>query len=214
MIEGITRNIAALSVLGLMYAAAFNVGYFASFGLHFIGVMDVTNFVYSFAFLLVFFGAFASTILIGANKLVVGPNYWASGKRAGRSFIAAAIVTLPLYWYFRGYQEAVLIAVTSYVFAVCGGMAFIYGQWAQTKRLKMQWLAVLVVGSLIGLAIVGRAFGEQQKLSRHHYTFATKSGNINGAAMLRSSSIGFLISVNGMVQFIASSEVKSVTLEK
>ncbi|WLB57471.1 hypothetical protein [Bradyrhizobium japonicum] len=43
--------IPAISVLALLILSIFNIGYFSKVGLHFLGVMDLTNLVYSFSFI-------------------------------------------------------------------------------------------------------------------------------------------------------------------
>jgi hypothetical protein len=214
MIEGIAKNIAALTLLGLLYTATFNVGYFAAFGAHFIGVMDASNFVNSFAFLLIFIALLVAIILFIGNYFLTGQHIWEKSVRVAWVLAAMAIMLVAGYLIFKDYVLGALLIGVSYVSAFAAGAFLIYGQWADTRRLKIQWLSVLFIGSLLGLAVVGRAFGEQQKLSGRLYTFATKGGNIVGAAMLRASSNGFLISVNGQVQFIASSEVRSVIEER
>jgi hypothetical protein len=214
MIEGVTKNIAVLSLLGLIYTATFNVGYFAAVGVHFIGVMDASNFVNSFAFMLMFFMVTALLMLLGANLLHRRKDIWGASKLYAVMSGISAVASAAAYVSFKGYSLAVVLVLVSYTLALCAGASPIYGYWAKTRHLKMQWLLVLFIISLFGMVGVGRAFGEQQKLLNRHYTFATKSGNIIGAAMLRAASSGFLIAVDGEVQFIASSEVKSVTEER
>src|ERR1700722_10290338 len=115
MIEGIAKNIAALTLLGLLYTATFNVGYFAAFGAHFIGVMDASNFVNSFAFLLIFIALLVAIILFIGNYFLTGQHIWEKSVRVAWVLAAMAIMLVAGYLIFKDYVLGALLIGVSYV---------------------------------------------------------------------------------------------------
>lgn len=78
MLENISRYWAQVSLAALAIAASFNIGDFGRIGMHSIGVVDLSNVVYSFAsvfgFLTAWMVFFSVIMLRDLTSLLGGPS--------------------------------------------------------------------------------------------------------------------------------------------
>jgi hypothetical protein len=111
MLENYSKYVPLLTLITLAIISAFNIGYFWKVGVHFIGVMDLTNVIYSFALLFPFVIvlAFLFTSDLVTNALIF---VYLKSETATRSEIL------------RGIGLPVLLS-----FVLIGAMGMIFWGW-------------------------------------------------------------------------------------
>lgn len=223
VVKGALSRLPQISLVALLLTAIFNVGFYSEVGLHFIGTMDFTNFIYSFAlvfsvllgftqsffFLTGEFLAFASQPHVAWPKM----RYWLAiyaaliivvflaGALAPRKYVPEIFlfanpwgeVTL-----FTGFTIIQLMA--SYV-------------WYKGEVFTWADLGYSLFPVFFAVFWWGKATAYSQVFSSQRYTLTTHQSVLNGASLVRTSPAGFLISVDGTIMFFPISEIRSVIAE-
>jgi len=212
------RFLPYVSLISLAIVAVFNIGYFSAIGIHFIGVIDISNLVYSFG--LVF------PIVTTAIQVSLGPlfdflkfsksdNAWEKYRKISLrvvfpSILVAfvALVLATLYWDWRAQNGlvALLLAAMSVNFAASAMMYF-----RRTEIIDWSDIGWSLATMLIAISYTGRAVAYQQIHDKNNsFLVATKELTLVDVRLVRSSSNGFLVVAAGRIMFIPKDEVRFV----
>jgi hypothetical protein len=209
MLDWLTRYISGISVLSIAGLSVFNVGYFWRIGLHYLGLTDFSNVVYSFGL--------AAVVLAALSLFLPAVVGHFAGISAGAT--RRAIWTTYVVLIFAGVLAWVsLFGLSSHLSQDSGMLiAMIFGLFALVSRL---WLRFKALGdrsaystsfatllSVLTVFQAGLVVCDLQIASIDTYNFNTKSGPINEARIIRSSSNGFILFVDGRSMFLPLSEV-------
>ncbi len=212
-----------ISLLAVFLTAVFNVGYYTEIGLHFIGLMDFTNFVYSFALIFLIFimamqGAFglAESFL----KFSTQPDAaWARLRKINLVgfglilFFGAIILSAPKdispikYAGNSPAPTADLYAIFAIMQVTAGYLWFKLGIFTLADVGYVGFPVIFAVFSM------GKVIAYNQIFSTQHYTLTTEKSVIAGAALVRTSPEGFLIAHDGTIMFIPMREVSTIEAE-
>jgi hypothetical protein len=206
MIDFITRYVSAISLAIATTLSIFNIGYFWKIGLPFLGLIDLSNLVYSL-------GVSLTVLSIG-----VFVTSWVIRKSAGSTpkqlVIAAVGVALSTWGVMkftpRTLEPQFLENAAILIGFLLSASAFAGRVWDQ-RAWHWRNLTVLV---FVWTAIIFQAGVCQAVLDltdRFKYVVSTKSGVIDAARILRTSSAGFLLFADGKVRFVPHGEIKDVT---
>jgi hypothetical protein len=204
-----------VSLATLAAISLFNVGYFSEIGLHFAGVVDLTNLVYSFG--LVF-------------PIVVGLLQAASGNLIGLLFIFAK--NEDAYKKFRKFLLWVMLpgfvfGVAAFIYfgrepshevvaAIFLGFFLVALQGAiidfhRSQKSDWGWAALAMAFALICIVYVGRAVAYNQVHDlKNSYSLTTKELTLANVRLIRSSSNGFIVVVADRIMFFPREEIKHI----
>jgi hypothetical protein len=207
VIDNLSRYVSTISLAIVSTLAIFNIGYFWKIGIHFLGLIDISNLVYSLGIALTALSIGAAiTTLVARVKM-----------RWLQLLLAALGATLSI-WGIIHFQPrtldpqlpqnfAILIgfilpwaAYTSRVIALEGAP-----RWSNLAWIALGWWAVIFQAGICQVSV--------ELADRFMYIVNTKTGVIENARILRSSSAGFLLAVDGRILFIPQGEIKAVSLE-
>jgi len=212
----------AISILAVLILSIFNIGYFSKIGLHFIGVMDITNLVYSFSFVV--------TILAGS----LGFYFWGgyveaiiknAGDRAGikkiiwvvLAFIGGSLLCIAGISYFfpdlapKHVSVERMIATPSVIFAIVM-LAIDHADFKRTGKIGVSAGFSSIAFTVLAIYYVGRAVAEHEIYSAkttYNFTLKETTEPVVGK-ILRASSAGFLIFTDKRVMFVPQGEIKQV----
>jgi hypothetical protein len=211
MIDFVTRYISAISLAVAAALSIFNIGYYWKIGLHFLGLADLTNLVYS--------AGLSSTVLIlwgGIVALVVRRQPSLPGIIIGLAGCCA--FSLWGIWHIQPRNSEPQFWEN---LALLLGLAFGGAYFTAWVRLRQRSTGstdqidkVILAASLtVTMFQAGMFSAAIELIDRYTYLVSTKAGVINHARILRSSSAGFLLSFEGKVMFIPQGEIRSVMSE-
>lgn len=215
--EYVSTLLPSISVAALVLVSIFNIGYFSNIGLHFLGLIDLTNIVYSVGLV---FGGLLLAVNLLATMLEVT-------MKLAKDEATTVIVSR---WFSAGVAAFGAVATTWVSLQPSGSsdtiaaiLLFLVFTWAVTKALlrlktrneiRFSELMMVTVAALSADFAIGRAVAEKQLLQQSQlYTFFTKSGVVYGVTLVRSSSSGFIIANNRRTSFLSKDEVKSIVSE-
>jgi hypothetical protein len=209
MVDLISRYISVISIAIASALSIFNIGYYWKIGIHFLGITDLTNLVYSAGLSLTVvavWGAIAAfivnrelpnvlhLILVGAGSILAGYSLFRVDSRSTEPDLAM-----------HGLAVLGLAVSTSSFFA-----------WTRRRRSQSgSWegydLIVLAITLFITTFEAGAFVAALELSDRVTYVVSTKStGVIDDARILRSSSSGFLLATPNGIVFIPQGEIKAV----
>lgn len=199
---------------GLYLSALFNFGFFYVIGFHFIGVIDVSNLVYTFGFVF-FFVLLGITLLSFLALLLDGMKEPLKEAPVAVRFIvvvicAVAFITV-IWWLYslEGERKMYASAILFPVFGVIAG-AIASSIWAQARRIEYFLIGFSTVLVSFGVLLVGTILANHP-LDDQVYDVITKSGDILQARIARSSGSGFILVKDKKVIFVPTGEVTSVS---
>jgi hypothetical protein len=212
-----------MSVAAVVLTAIFNVGYYSEIGLHFLGTIDVTNFVYTVGLVFGILIAVVQAAFLFAEGFLSFTERQDAWIKFRKWYLIAAIVIVIFMGLdlvpFTSYEPKYLRighpwrnAISYSVFAVLNLMANYI--WFRVRAITLSDLGILFYMMAMAVFSLGQATAYNQIFSSSLYDIATRSGDITGAALVRSSSMGFIVSVNGKILFIPVAEVRQITSEK
>jgi MFS family permease len=206
----------------VLILSIFNIGYFSKIGLHFIGVMDITNLVYSFSFVVAilagslgfyFWGGYVETIIKNA------------GDRTGRkktilavlAFMVVSLVSMAAFSYFfpnlapKHVPGERVIATFSVILAIVM-LAMEHADFKKEGKIGVSAGFTSTAVAVLAIYYVGRAVAEHEIYSaKTTYNFTLKeTGEPLVGKILRASSAGFLIFTDNRVTFVPQGEIKQV----
>lgn len=212
----------AITAMAVLVLSIFNIGYFSKIGLHFLGVMDLSNFVYSLSFLIAvmtgslgvyFWGDYVEVLIknIGdaAGRRTI---YWSLGAFFGS---AAVVIALVMYFYPPARQihfpNDRFIAIL-WVVGAALLLAAHYSRWIKAGQIGIGNGFFSFVFTVLAIYWVGRAVAEHEIYTvKDSYSFTLKDRAVPLVGkLLRTSSSGFIVFVNNKVGFVPLSEVKQV----
>src|ERR1043165_226070 len=204
----ISRYISAVSLAAVTALSLFNVGYFWKIGLHFVGLVDLTNLVYSagLAIVPIFLGILAAgfasprrpklwmIIILGiiGGALIL----WGTSRFGPRSHEPELME-----------NGAILLGM---VISLSAFLTWTLDRYRQTNQWDWRDTAVLLLISFGTAFQAGMLMVSLELSDRITYTVTTKSDLLEHARLLRSSSTGFILAVNGSVMFVPLAEVKTI----
>ena len=212
----------AITVVALFILAVFNIGYFSKIGLHFLGVMDFSNLVYSFSFVVAVIAGSLGASLWG-NYLESLLKY--SGTSSGRkkilwvvgAFAFAVLMGIAtVHFLFPQYEPKHfladrLIAMFSVIMAILL-LAVEYADFKKINKIGISGGVFAFVMTVLALYYSGRAVAEHEIYTvKTTYAFIVKDLNepIVGK-ILRSSSTGFIVFADDRIMFLPQGEIKRV----
>lgn len=223
MLERFAGMLPLVSVVALLALAAFNIGYFGLIGIHFLGVVDLSNIVYSFA---LSFG------LIGIMSGLLGANWFDDiadmAKRSGayerfRYFtLAVKIAALLLgglaifgYWQswfsWGSFEGAMLGALFALFFVLVLETQF---AWHLNGSIKLGEIIFVAFMGVMTATMAGRYMAMSSMTRGPTYTIVTKANHeIQGVRIMRSSSSGFIFAIDRVIYYFPQGELKSIRAE-
>lgn len=205
MLDSLTKifSVATLGFLFLM--ALFNIGYFYAIGFHFIGVMDISNVVYTFGLVLIFamlYIAVGQVVWVVSDGLAkVGSKViWPKLGNKGKLIIAicaVVLVSVAITFLFRPTANEKLIGLTTagLVAPLIGFLVLmvLFQRWKAQRKFEGTTAAIAGIMIALGTFLLGVAVAHQQMAgAQGTYDIVTKSGTFVDARVLRSSSSGFI----------------------
>ena len=207
MIDNLSRYVSTISLAIVSTLAVFNIGYFWKIGVHFLGLIDISNLVYSL-------GISLTALSIGAAVTTLVARVKMMWLQVLLAMLGGTLST----WGLIHFQPrtldpqlrenfAILIgfilpwaAFTSRVIALEGAP-----KWSNLAWIALGWWAVIFQAGICQVSV--------ELADRFTYIVNTKTGVIEKARILRASSAGFLFAVDGRISFIPQGEIKSVSLQ-
>ncbi len=214
MLDNLTKGLSLLALASLYLSALFNIGFFYVIGFHLIGVIDVSNLVYTFGFVFLF-------VLIGILLLSMLALLFDQLKEPIKaSPIAVRIIVVMvlafgavgvILW-MRSLEGDLQMYASAVLFPIFGCIAGAVARsiWVQARRVEYFLVGVSTVLVSFGVILVGTVLANHP-LDDQTYDVSTKNGDIQQTRIARSSSNGFILVKDGKVIFIPTSEVKSVS---
>lgn len=207
MSDNVNKYVSTLSLAIVSTLAVFNIGYFWKIGIHFLGLIDISNLVYSLGIALTALSIGAAiTTLVARTKMV-----WLQ-------LLLTAIGGTLSTWGIIHFQPRTLDPQLSQNFAILIGFILPWAaytsrvialagapRWSNLAWIALGWWAVIFQAGICQVSV--------ELADRFLYIVNTKTGVIENARILRSSSAGFLLAVNGRISFIPQGEIKAVSLQ-
>jgi len=217
MLERFNVLLPTISIAALAALSIFNVGYFWRIGLHFLGVIDLSNIVYSFGLAAVILGMlafFVPSIVRHFSKI----SSQISARSARQMIFLVKVIYLiggALGWfalfgpktYLQSHlsQDAVMLLV-----GVLGLFGLVTQWWLKFSVLgdknvaEISFIAMFTIGTIF---LAGSVVSDLQLSSIDTYDVTTKTGVLQKTRIIRSSSTGFILFVDGRALFVPGSEV-------
>jgi hypothetical protein len=206
MIDFVTRYISTISLAVAATLSIFNIGYFWKIGLPFLGLMDLSNLVYSL-------GVSLTVLSIGvfiASRIIKT----AAGSVPLQIVIAGVGAALSMWGIIRFSPRTLepqlldnaaillgfVLSASAFASRVWDGQAW---NWRNATSLIIVWSIIMFQAGVCQAAL--------DMTDRFKYAVSTKSGVIDNARILRSSSSGLLLLADGKIRFVPQGEVKDVT---
>jgi hypothetical protein len=227
MFDKIQQYWPQLTLLTIAISAFFNVGYFSAIGIHFIGLTDFSNVVYSL-------GLAFSTVMVG-GLILMGASSEGFAKRLDYSSTRVIIrvmakVVLPLIagalillfaliynriiggWIIRNQPLDSLLFGISVVII----FSLIFDLW-QKRQADLpiapgDWLAVLIMLFLLTYSSGAYLATHYAHQTATMYKITNKVGMESIVRIVRSSSLGLLVSENDKIAFVPKEEIRRVDL--
>lgn len=217
-----TAYVPAVTVVSLFILAVFNIGYFSKIGLHFLGVMDFSNLVYSFSFIV--------AIITGSVSISLWGGYfeWLQNHaqdRTGRKkilwcfiglvvFVGMVIATIYIFFPQFAPKQFLSDRLAAGFFVIAAVLLLLveYADYQKRSKFEVSELFVSFVISFFAIYYLGRAVAEYEIYTvKTTYEFKLKDlvQPIVGK-ILRSSSTGFIIYVDDRIMFLPQGEIKRV----
>ncbi|MGJ4995711.1 hypothetical protein ACQR0Z_14895 [Bradyrhizobium sp. HKCCYLS3077] len=207
MFDYLNKHASAISLATISTLAIFNVGYFWKIGIHFLGLIDISNLVYSL-------GVSLTAISIGGaiTAIVVrASSAWLQILLAG---IGATVST----WGIVYFQPRTLDPQLPQNFAILIGFILPWAaftgrlialdhaqKWSNLAWVGLGWWTIIFQAGICQVSI--------ELADRFMYVVNTKAGVIVDARILRSSSAGLLLVVDKRITFIPQGEIRAVSLQ-
>jgi hypothetical protein len=220
MLGGLLTFTPQATIAAIAIVSVFNVGYFSRIGLHFIGLMDITNLVYAIALV------FSSLILLVQIVVPIAEIDWfLTFAKSPDAFlkmrrwtllyilpimtIALAATTIP------NHYRPTVVGTSRFVCLVftlsSAWMMFSTYVTFYQNRLRPHHLIVPLTFLLSAVFFAGRETAAVNAfLTTDLYRVITKDKEILSARILRTSSSGILLSLDGSIIYLPKEEIKQV----
>jgi hypothetical protein len=211
MLDFISRYVSAISLAMAVTLSIFNIGYYWNIGIHFLGLADLTNIVYSAGL------SFAVLSMWGAiTAFIVRNEFSTFGLVSG--VIGSGMLVLWGVWQVqpRGIEPQLTENLVMLIGFAMGG-AYFLAFMRQRRKTSGTWdykdMIVFSASLFVTTFQAGVCAAAIERLDRVTYTVNTKAGVFNKVRVLRSGSSGFLLDIDGQVMFVPQGEIRSVKSE-
>jgi hypothetical protein len=213
----VARTLPAAATIAVASLSIFNVGYFWKIGLHFLGIVDWNNIVYSFGLA---FGLWMALAFVGL-KLVDVFSESASELSVHRSRRTSKVfmwIGVGIFFIASLIPERFISEIVGTGARLVGALLF-WSAWSLQSSLDYKSSGVVKAGDLISVVLVplliffwaGIFVAEWQMINLDTYTVATINGApIENARLLRASSAGFILFAEERVLFIPQSQIAQI----
>ena len=217
MLDVVAKMLPAAATIAVASLSMFNVGYFWNIGLHFLGIVDWNNIVYSFGLA---FGLWMTLAFVGL-KLVGIFSEPASELSVHRSRRTSKIVM----WIGFGIFFIASLIPERFISDIVGAGAKLVGAllawsaWSFQASLDYNTSGVAKADDLILVVLLpfliffqaGTFVAAWQMTNLDTYTVGTTKGaSIENARLLRASSAGFIVFAEERVLFIPQSQIARI----
>lgn len=209
MLDNIGKSIPAISLAAVAVLSVFNVGYFWNIGLHFLGLADLTNFVYSFGLATTFLVVFLSAAAIALPAR-------ASPNRVIALGIVGAVISMSAIFFGSRFiaNEFIQEGITLVGFAISGAAAMRW-LWLRHHLLNNLVTADFV---MLGIVVIGNSFQagiftallEMNNWKTYSVAIKDQMTTIENVRILRSSSSGFILFADKQTLFVPHSEIRQI----
>jgi hypothetical protein len=230
MLDVVARILPAASAIAIAALTIFNVGYFWRIGIHFLGVIDFNNFVYSFGlafgllivlylFLQKWVTSFSEPVSEAFRRRTMRTTNIFMGIGGG-VFLLGPFVVGFYGWHhskheFYSWHEALRAGV------VLAGYVLFWTNWSVQSFLRYQTSGVVSKFDLLALPLAlgmflqaGRFAAEWQMIASDTYIVTTKGAEkqatIENARLLRASSNGFIVFAEQRILLIPHSAIVQI----
>jgi hypothetical protein len=222
MLKRFSELLPAVTAAALIVTALFNIGFFNSVGIHFLGVVDLSNVVYTFGLA---FGLILSVaILVGQSALEAHGKHNPDFVKQFSQFTTVSLIVkialivaviLPLIPQFREHM-APYASIVGYYLSIffitalmCANRAYL--AYRAEKKMLVGEVASSLGFTVVTVFLAGAYIAHQNIFELTTYTVTTKNGTtLNQARLVRSSSSGFLVATDGAIRFLPSGEITEI----
>jgi hypothetical protein len=199
MLERLLKYWPIIAATALAIVSVFNIGYFTIIGLHFIGVMDLSNIVYAVGLvfgLMVIPIMFFPDSLVATFKVIASSPTAASNLNKAMKFVTFGIFLLfavALFVHQRYISITGLFAVT-FLLGLIAFSAYAYMMYLHTNDIPTRAVVSGVAFGLFTLWWIGAAVAYHEAFgTKTLYKVTTKDVSYDNVRLARSSSSGFII---------------------
>ena len=208
MLDTVSRYQSVISLAAIAFLSIFNIGYFWKIGLQFLGLIDLTNLVYSFGLALV-----ALSVTGGVGAFVFFKSSSLHRAFAG-VVIGGAISMWGIIRFYPRTIEPQLAENGAILLGFVVSSAAFFGLIHLRRQGGGKWNSggqVAMVFCLAATTFQAGVFTAAIELSdRFTYSLNTKSGIIENVRIIRSSSSGFIVFFNEKIMFVPQGEVRGI----
>ena len=217
----VARILPAASTIAVVALSIFNVGYFQKLGVHFLGLIDLNNLVYSFGLAIGLLMVLMFAVSVSVDTFSE-PMSETSIQRAMRTAnilatigvgvnVLAQFIRTP---FIHEAHEALRIGgiLVGFIFFGIGWSLRTILRYNASGIAKASDLVVVAVTALAVFYNAGRFMAEWQMIIGDTYAITTKGAPrpIENVRLLRSSSAGFILLAEGRILFIPHSEITQI----
>jgi hypothetical protein len=216
MLERVLKLWPVITVTALTVVSVFNIGYFSIVGLHFIGVMDISNIVYAiglvFGLMILPFVFFPDNLLAVLRNVAESDNARIKIYRFVKfSTIGICVLFAVGLFVHRPYISITGLFALDFVLGCVVFTAYAYMIYLHDGELSPRLIFAGAAFYLFTVYWVGAAVAYHEAFNtKTMYLVTTKDTTYDKVRLARSSSSGFLIAQDKRVIFIPSGELKSI----
>jgi hypothetical protein len=226
--------IPSISIVSLALLSVFTVGYFSKIGLHFLGLVDVSNLVYSFG---LSFGLISTIVVFingdtfrGLKAFALNQHFLPAVVKAW-TFVFLPCLVIVMIAYNATPQRFVPSFISmdfvAFVFILCAAimlLIIVYTRHVAEDQVIGSEIAGFAVALVVAIFLGGRYQAGKEVFSvekMYDISLRVKGPQPEGSVselkdvrIVRSSSSGFIIAIDGFVSFLPKDEVAMVQAQK
>lgn len=217
MLERLLKYWPVITVAAFTVVSVFNIGYFTILGIHFIGVMDISNIVYAIG--LVFSLMIVPIVFFPENLLPILSDIAQSDNAVPKiyrfvkfsTFGIAILFAIGLFVH-HPYLSITGLFALDFVLGCVVFTAYAYMTYVHDGELSPRMMFAGVAFYLFTIYWVGAAMAYHEAFGTNSlYLITTKDTVYDKVRIARSSSSGFIIAQDKRVIYIPSGELKSIS---
>jgi len=216
MLDRLLKLWPLLTVVSLTVVSVFNIGYFSIIGLHFIGVVDLTNIVYSvglvFGFVIAPLMMFPDNLIEALKAVAAKPDAPYRLNKAMKYITAVLVLSFTIGLFIHQPYISIMGLFAIYFVAACLISAgYAYAMWLHIGDIPPRIIFGLVAAGLFTIMWVGGWVAHNQAFgSPTLYKVTTKDSEYDKVRLVRSSSSGFIIARDKQIIYLPAGELKSI----
>jgi hypothetical protein len=206
MLDNISKATPAITLIAVAAFSIFNIGYFWKVGIHFLGVLDFSNLVYTFGlsmtflFILLHLGAFVARKQAGPVRLLLL-------GLLGTGFTFLGIFGPKLLDISESVANAIILIGLCISLSGFSGWAWARYEAFGIVRGDIVLFILLAVATIFQAGLFTASF---EMASGRTYQVSTARGVIDGVRILKSSSAGFVLLADNRVMFVPQSQIREI----